>query len=267
MRTRKDSSNVKIRLDSVFKDARQLVIPDFTMEDVDASVVKWLKDLELIAHKDNGERIDVNITFTTEERWNAAQVEKGILDARRTVKLPLVTMYRSKFVPNVERYVYRGVPQGPHTNTVALRIPWKEKSDLSRRPLAPHAPHFVYWRPLYRIVQVPAPVFADFTYELKIQTDYFSHGNQLIEQIYNDNIYFWVTSEKGYGFHCSMSEPIAREIADLATNDRMIINELTITAYAYLIPQYTVNIPTETSIVSDTANRLVITVNESIVPR
>jgi hypothetical protein len=254
-----NSSNVKLRIDPAFRDAQSVVLPDFTMEDVDRAVVDWLKGLNLVVHKDNGQRIDVNVGFTTEERWSAASVEKGFLDYKRNVILPLISVYRSKFDLNIERRV----PRMNGTNTIALKIPLKEKNDRFLRPFTP--PRRNRWEPLYRIVKVPMPTFADFTYELKIQTDFVSHANQLLAQLVVDNIFFWVASDKGYGFHCSMGPLNTREIGDLTSTERIIVNELTITAYAYLIPQQTINMPTQTSEVSETAN-LVLRMTEQSIP-
>jgi hypothetical protein len=229
-----NSSDVKIRADSkFFEKLDEKYFSELTIEDIDKASFKWLNDLELKVIKDDGKQLDVNATFSSEERWKKAELEKGLLDYKKQLIFPFVTIYRTKIAPNLNRRK----PKNDATDHIVIKQPIKVMSNDFRRAYNNPITQPNINKEVYQIISIPYPSFFDFQYIIKIQTEFITHHNQILEALYRNDVYVWVVSEKGYGFHAVLGEPSTEEMNDLSNKERLISSEITLDLQGYVIPK------------------------------
>ena len=237
---------------SLFDRPDSQLFQDFSILDADEAIIKWFKELDLYIIKSNGEKIEVPVEYVSGERWKKAEIEKGLLDSKKNLILPLIIITRRNLVPNIQRRVQKH----DSTRRIVLNKPLSQMSrDFMRKFDNPSTKVNVNTT-VYRVIKIPLPTYFDLQYDVKLMTNFISHSNQLIEGIYPDNIYVWIASDKGYGFHATLSEPTTDEIGDMKEEERLIVNTLTITAQSFIIRKDTSNSKDDDYYIIETPTRV-----------
>ena len=159
-----------------------------TLENIDKSVLDYVKDLKLQSKTNEGSKV-VPIMWGTAERAYISKGENSLRDNQGMLKLPIISIKRTGLTkPLASKGIFQGnVPENSDhkggslvisrvinqekTNNFASADSKKESGQLnSKRKNS---------KIVYKTVTTPMPVNVELTYEIKIRTEYQQQMNDL----------------------------------------------------------------------------------------
>jgi hypothetical protein len=151
------------------------------IEDIDGGVKKWFKRvLDLQLKGPQGDRQPVTVKFMSGERWVAAADREGVRDKDGRLILPLVQIGRISIDPQHNR---TGLGANVPRLTVAKLVS-EQSSQLANldqsRPIS--ARRFLDTA-VYDIYTVPFPSNNNLVYKVRIQAQFQTHINEVLEKI------------------------------------------------------------------------------------
>lgn len=156
---------------------------NITIETIDQAIYDWF-DKTVDAHVEfpNGERKKVPVSFSSGERAVTARSKKGIRDKNGVLILPLINVDRVGIEPNPNM-------EALGTETPTLQISKQVSGEtntlrnLVKDRLAPFSspPEPI----IYEVITIPFPDRSIMNYQLKIQTQYISQMNTILEKVFN----------------------------------------------------------------------------------
>jgi hypothetical protein len=156
---------------------------NITIETIDQAVFDWF-DVTVDTHVEfpNGERRKVPVSFSAGERAVTSRQKKAIRDNNGVLILPLINITRTSIEPNpnmealgVETPTLQISKQiSGETNT--LRNLMKDRIGAFSTPKEPI---------VYEVTTIPFPDRSIMVYRLKIQTQYITQMNAILEKIFN----------------------------------------------------------------------------------
>ena len=166
-----------------------------TIEDIDYTIMSWLKkDLELFCNTNEG-RTKVPVLWQVPERAYQIKNEKDLRDANNTLKLPLISVERSGITKNPEnkgsfqaqlysdqkngrsgRFVIARQIVPEKTQNFAIASGTRTNTNAKRQRYFPRNNKKV----VIRTLSIPIPVYVNVEYKIKLKTEYQQNMNELI---------------------------------------------------------------------------------------
>jgi hypothetical protein len=162
------------------------------IEDIDGGVKNWFdKVLDLNVTSPQGDRHKVVVKFASGERWVAATDRQGIRDRDGRLILPVIQIIRTGVDPlNNMTALGSNVPKMQLAKLVSKKTSNLANSDSSR----PISDRRLRDAAIYDVYSIPFPSNNNLTYKVKVQTQYQTHMNELIEKMLTKLEFFNVPS-------------------------------------------------------------------------
>ena len=227
-----------------------------TIEDIDASILDWLKeDLELSATTNEGWKA-VPIFWQTPERAFQIKSEKSLRDSSGALVLPVVSVERTGITKDPTRkggfqaHYYSNDSTGNIGRREVLRRVKKDKTSalsnaLSQKrggtqkvasdPYNRRATKEV----IYEIFTAPIPVYVNIDYKITLMTEYIQQMNSLVQPFMTrtGQINSFIMRRNGHLYEAFIDQNFTQEnnVSNLAEEERKFKTEITIKVIAPLV--------------------------------
>lgn len=161
----------------------QVPYENVTLETIDRAIYDWLdRTVDVRVDFPNGERRKVPVKFAAGERgFESRNRRTGIRDTNGVLILPIISIQRTATDPNPSS---QALGTETHALTIAKVISEKTSQVLNlRNSRSPAAREQL--QPIYEVVEIPFPDRNELTYQLKVQTQYITQMNAIIEKLFN----------------------------------------------------------------------------------
>ncbi len=212
------------RANEVRRDDDTIKTPACTIYDVDYAIMSYIREVIHPQVEQDGQLIDVPITYANGEKWAQVQKRGYMRDAKGKLMTPLIFIKRNNIV---ERDSMRklDVNINPDGNTMTFKNQYTMRNKYDRfQVLQGKSPSQEYF-----IASIPE--YIDVSYELLIWTEYTEQLNSVIEQIMPTGGFAWGTTWK---FTTQIGD-YAFETMNNTGEDRIIRATLPLTTKASLL--------------------------------
>ncbi len=151
------------------------------LEDIDRGVKGWFESVvDASVASPQGGRRKVSLVFSSGERWVAATDRRGIRDRDGRLILPVIQVHQTSF-GHGENMTALGtdVPR----IQIATRIDEKTSDLLNLDSLRPISTRRLRGSAVYDVFSVPFPRRGTVTYSVRVQAQYKTHMNEILEKI------------------------------------------------------------------------------------
>tara|TARA_B100001094_G_scaffold332483_1_gene404770 strand:+ start:12912 stop:13787 length:876 start_codon:yes stop_codon:yes gene_type:complete len=225
-----------------------------SIEDIDYSIVSWLKeDLELIA-KTNAGYTKVPVFWQTPERSFQVKDDKSLRDAEGAIILPVVSIERTGIVKDpalkgsFQAQLFSDKGNG---RTGRMVIAKKIKQDKTRNfavaagtraytngKIQQNFPR-VNHRVVIQTLSIPIPVYVNLEYKITIRSEYQQQMNSLMQPFLarTGQINSFLLRRNGHIYEAFIDQNFAHNnnVANLNDDVRMFQTDITIRILGYLI--------------------------------
>jgi hypothetical protein len=161
----------------------QVQYENVTLETIDRAIYDWFdRTVDVHVMFPSGERRKVPVKFAAGERGIESRSKRtGIRDANGVLILPIISLQRISTDPNPSG---QALGTEAHAITIAKVVSSKtstvinarnDRSPSMREPLVP----------IYEITEIPFPDRNELTYQLKVQAQYITQMNAIIEKVFS----------------------------------------------------------------------------------
>ena len=200
-----------------------------TLEDVDTSIINFVKNIIRPSFKENNEIFKVPVMYGNEERWVAAR-KRGILkDRNGALLLPLIMLKRtevsknSEFINGMEHDLKRNSDQ------FVVSQQWSKENRYDRFAVLQGK------TPVKDILVTTPPNFVNINYEFVIWTNFISQMNGLVEAFTEFNNQYWGEGQERKFF--SLIENISDASEMNRNGERFIKSTFSVNSRASLLPE------------------------------
>ena len=200
-----------------------------TLEDVDTSIINFVKNIIRPSFKENNEVFKVPVMYGNEERWVAAR-KRGILkDKNGTLLLPLIMLKRtevsknSDFINGMEHDVKRNADQ------FVVSQQWSKTNQYDRFAVLQGQ------LPITEFAVTTPPNYVNINYEFVIWTNFISQMNGLVEAFTEFNNQYWGEGQERKFF--SLIENISDASEMNRNGERFIKSTFSVNSRASLLPE------------------------------
>lgn len=156
---------------------------NITIETIDQAIFDWF-DVTVDSHVEfpNGERRKVPVSFSAGERAVASRQKKAIRDKNGVLILPLINVTRTSIEPNPNMEAL-----GTETPTLQISKQVSGETNTLRNLMKDRIGGFANPKDpvVYEVTTIPFPDRSIMVYKLRIQTQYISQMNSILEKIFN----------------------------------------------------------------------------------
>lgn len=197
-----------------------------TLENVDNSILSYLKDKIAPTVTDNGKAINVPIIYANPERWATIQRDGYIRDEKNDkLQAPIISIRRIDVSRNnmtnpSNKYVHK-----------TFMTQWNRRNAYDRFAVQNNI------RPSQQHRTVMIPDYINVDYEAIIWTDYEVQMNQLIEQINFENEEWW--GDEQFKFRTRIDQ-YNKDSRLPPLSDRVVRSTFNLRVFAYLLPEFAV---------------------------
>ena len=225
-----------------------------TIEDIDYSIMSWLKkDLDLYCNTNEG-RIKVPVLWQVPERAYQIKNEKDLRDDNNTLKLPLVSIERTNIVKNPEqkgsfqahtysvdkngrsgRFVIAKQIVPNKTQNFAIASGTRTNTDGKKQQFYPRNNKKI----VIRTLSVPIPVYVNVEYKIKLKTEYQQSMNELVTPFVGrtGQINALALQRNGHTYEVFIDQNFTHNnnLSNLGEDTREFNTEISIRVLGYLI--------------------------------
>ena len=200
-----------------------------TLEDVDTSIINYVKNVIRPSFKENNEIFKVPVMYGNEERWVAAR-KRGILrDKNGALLLPLIMLKRtevsknSDFINGMEHDVKRSEDQ------FIVSQQWSKTNQYDRFSVLQGQ------MPITEFSVTTPPNYVNINYDFVIWTNFISQMNGLVEAFTEFNNQYWGDGQERKFF--SLIENISDASEMNRNGERFIKSTFSVNTRASLLPE------------------------------
>jgi len=200
-----------------------------TLEDVDTSIINYVKNIIRPSFKENNEIFKVPVMYGNEERWVAAR-KRGILkDKNGTLLLPLIMLKRTEVSKNSE--FINGMEQDLNRNSDQFVVSqqWSKDNRYDRFAVLQGI------SPTTEFTVTTPPNFVTINYDFVIWTNFISQMNGLVEAFTEFNNQYWGEGQERKFF--SLIENISDASEMNRNGERFIKSTFSVNTRAALLPE------------------------------
>lgn len=194
-----------------------------TLEDIDSSVITYLKTIINPTVTENEKSIQVPIIYANPERWATIQKDGFIRDPKNDklqsplISLRRVSISRDNMTNPSNKYLHR-----------TFTKQWNKRNIYDRFAVQNQI------KPSEQIRTIVIPDYVNIDYEIIMWTDYESQMNQIIEQINFENEEWWGL-RNDFKFRTRISE-YNKDSRLPPTTDRIVRTNTMLRVFGYLLP-------------------------------
>ncbi len=200
-----------------------------TLEDVDTSIINYVKNIIRPSFKENNEIFKVPVMYGNEERWVAAR-KRGILkDKNGALLLPLIMLKRtevsknSDFINGMEHDLKRNADQ------FVVSQQWSKTNQYDRFSVQQGI------KPITEFAVTTPPNYVSINYDFVIWTNFISQMNSLVESFIEFNNQYWGEGQERKFF--SLIENISDASEMNRNGERFIKSTFSVSTRASLLPE------------------------------
>tara|TARA_Y100001963_G_scaffold117241_1_gene163099 strand:+ start:2466 stop:3338 length:873 start_codon:yes stop_codon:yes gene_type:complete len=224
-----------------------------TLEDIDATMVAWIKDLELSAITNEGFK-ETPVLWQAPERAYQIKHDKDLRDDAGALKLPLVSVERTAVTKDPTRkggfqaHIYSTKKNGRSGRLVIAQkiVPQKTQNfaiATGTRSVLKKSKQKYYPRVNQKVVikslSVPIPVYVNIDYKIMLKTEYQTQMNDLVAPFLTrtGQINAFIMRRNGHLYEGFIDQNFAHNnnVSNLAEEMRMFQTEITIRVLGHLI--------------------------------
>ena len=200
-----------------------------TLEDVDTSIINFVKNIIKPSFKENNEIFKVPVMYGNEERWVAARKRGIIKDKNGALILPLIMLKRtevsknSDFINGMEHDVKRNADQ------FVVSQQWSKQNRYDRFAVLQGK------MPTKDLLVTTPPNYVNINYEFVLWTNFISQMNGLVEAFTEFNNQYWGTGQERKFF--SLIENISDASEMNRNGERFIKSTFSVNTRASLLPE------------------------------
>ncbi len=156
---------------------------NITIETIDQAVFDWFdRTVDVHVEFPSGERRKVPVSFSAGERAIASRQKKAIRDKNGVLILPLINVTRTSIDPNPTMEAL-----GVETPTLQISKQISGETNTLRNLMKDRIGSFADPKDpvVYEVTTIPFPDRSIMVYKLRIQTQYISQMNSVLEKIFN----------------------------------------------------------------------------------
>ncbi len=156
---------------------------NITIETIDQAIFDWFdKTVDVHVEFPNGERRKVPVSFSAGERAVASRQKKAIRDKNGVLILPLVNVTRTSIEPNPNMEAL-----GVETPTLQISKQISGETNTLRNNVKDRIGSFASPKDpiVYEVTTIPFPDRSIMIFKLRIQAQYISQMNSILEKIFN----------------------------------------------------------------------------------
>ena len=200
-----------------------------TLEDVDTSIINFVKNIIRPSFKENNEVFKVPVIYGNEERWVSAR-KRGILkDKNGALLLPLIMLKRTEVSKNSE--FINGMEQDLNRNSDQFVVSqqWSKQNRYDRFAVLQGI------SPISEFTVTTPPNFVNINYDFVIWTNFISQMNGLVEAFTEFNNQYWGEGQERKFF--SLIENISDASEMNRNGERFIKSTFSVNTRAALLPE------------------------------
>ena len=201
-----------------------------TLKDIDTAVLGHIKNLIKPKVQEANENIDVTVMYGNEERWKSVRKRGVMRDKNGSIILPLIMLKRTEIAKNLlSGQGFEHDVKGDKVQVVRASN-WSKDNRYDRFSVQTGI------QPVYENIVTGMPDFTDITYEFILWTNFIEQMNPLVETFVGQSNTYWGGSTD-YKFLCT-ADTITDASEMTADGERFVKSTFSITAKAYLLPEY-----------------------------
>ena len=218
-----------------------------SIEDVDFALYDWLdKTLNLSCATGDGFK-KTPVIWVTPERAYQIKQNKEFRDINGTINPPLMTIERTSIVKDVKNngVYFTNLPPKNNRHIVSRRINQKKTSEFANADFKKQYGIVQFARPkknqkvVYEFKSMLLPVYATFTYNINIFTQYQQQMNELLQPFLarTGSTKYFLVERDGYKYECFIENNIETKnnIASMEEEERKYLSTITIKVLANLL--------------------------------
>jgi hypothetical protein len=218
-----------------------------SIENVDFAFFDWLdKQLNLSCNSKDGFK-KVPVVWVTPERAFQVKQNKEFRDINGTINIPLITLERTNITKDVKNngVYYTNLPPKNNRHIISKRINQKKTSEFANADYEKQYGLVQFARPrknqkiVYEFKNMLLPVYATFTYNITLFTQYQQQMNELIQPFISrtGSTKYFIIERDGYKYECFIEGSIdsKNNVANMDEEERRYISTITIKTLANLI--------------------------------
>jgi hypothetical protein len=200
-----------------------------TLEDVDTSIMGFIKEIIRPSVKENNEVFKVPVMYANQERWVSAR-KKGVLRDKNGAKiLPLIMIKRTEVAKSTELPVGMEHDLNREHSDYIVGSTWSKTNRYDRFAVQTGA------KPVTEYLVTTVPNYVNVTYEVVLWSNFIQQMNSLVESFIEFNNQYWGTGQerKFYSLVESISDASEME----QNGERFIKSNFSVMTKAYLLPE------------------------------
>ena len=210
-----------------------------TLKDVDTSVLTHVKNVMKPLVREANETFKIPVMYGNEERWKSARKRGVLRDKNNSLILPLIMLKRTEVSRNdLSGQSYSHDIKSKYIDVVRNNK-WAKENQYDRFSVQQGT------QPVYENIVTGMPNYSDITYEFILWTNFIEQMNPLIEMFIDQSNSYWGDSTD-YKFLCT-ADTITDASEMTADGERFVKSTFSITAKAYLLPEYLNSVVTNTT--------------------
>lgn len=196
------------------------------LKDIDEAVVYYFNNIIRPQIIENGNIINVPLSYTNGERWVQLQKEGYMRDANGKVMMPFISYSRTNIEKN--RDLTSKIDAGFPYNYYVYESGFSKKNNYSSFNIINNI------KPIKEYHVVVVPDYITVSYDFMLVTHYMEQANKIIESINYASDSYWGDPSK-YKFKAYINS-YATSIEMPAGNERKITTKFSMKLHGYLIP-------------------------------
>jgi hypothetical protein len=218
-----------------------------SIENVDFAFFDWLdRDLNLSCETKDGFK-KLPIFWVTPERAYQVKVNKEFRDTNGALKPPMMTVERTSIEKDQKNSAtfFANIPQKNNKFIVSKRINQKKTSEFANADFKRKYGEVGFLSPtknkkvVYEYKEMLLPVYAYFTYNINIFTQYQQQMNEILQPFitkFGSQRYFLIQRD-GYKYECFLQANIETKnnVGSMEEEERKYISSLTVKVLANLV--------------------------------
>ena len=200
-----------------------------TLEDVDTSIINFVKNVIRPSFKENNEIFKVPVMYGNEERWVAAR-KRGILkDRNGALLLPLIMLKRTEVSKNSEFINGMEHDLSRNSDQFVVSQQWSKQNRYDRFAVLQGV------SPVTEFIVTTPPNYVNINYEFVLWTNFISQMNSLVEAFTEFNNQYWGEGQERKFF--SLIENISDASEMNRNGERFIKSTFSVNSRASLLPE------------------------------
>ena len=196
------------------------------LQDIDEAVFYYFENVIQPTVIQNGNKINVPISYASQERWAAVQSDGYYRDKNGKLMYPLIMVQRTGFEKN--RTLANKLDGNNVNNFAVSKARYNQQNQYTPFDILNN------WTPSDKFYLTPVPDYINITYNCVVFTNFIQENNKIVEAIEFASDSYWGDKNRFY-FRTYIDR--FDSTAEYTTNDERIAKtSMSITLYGYIIP-------------------------------